>query len=111
MTTEYRGQADVARWCGVGRAAVGNWMARHPSTHPQPDVIIRNEGTSSVTRGWLPERRAEWEAFAAARSSEPRSAKRQAASRARRTADMIVTDMQAGVITAEEAAKLLATLI
>lgn len=69
-TTEYRGQADVGRWCGVQPAAVSHWMRRFASTatdpegYPEPDVVVLNEGSDFVIRGWLPERRAEWEKFA-----------------------------------------------
>jgi hypothetical protein len=112
MTTEYRGQTDVMRWCGgVTRNAILNWFTRHPDEVPQPDVIILNEGTDQVTRGWLPERRREWEKFAAARRSEPGEAGRAAARRARTTAALIEQGVAAGAINPAEGVKLLAALI
>ena len=112
MTTEYRSQGDVARWCGVTGAAVSNWMRRHPGTAPAPDVIIVNEGSKDVVRGWLPERRAEWEAFAADRNARPEANAAGITTRKNRTAAaMIYADMQAGTIDPATAARLLHELI
>jgi hypothetical protein len=109
----YRGQTDVMNWCGgVNRAAISNWFSRHPDTVPQPDVIIVNEKTNQVTRGWLPERRAEWEKFAADRKSADRSAGASAAARrARSTAALIRKDAEAGRIDPLVAISLLSELI
>lgn len=115
MTTVYHGQADVARWCGTASASVvSNWIRRHPDTAPEPDVIIRNDSLRGApTRGWLPERRAEWEAFAAARKHAlpPGSAAAVRARKKRKAAGMIYADMQAGTIDATTAARLLHDLI
>lgn len=108
MIPEYRGASDVARWCGVTRAAVGNWMARHDDW-PQPDVVVASEGTEQVVRGWLPERRAEWEAWAAKRAAD--HSRGAATRRTRRTAEMIYQGVQEGRIDPAEAVKLLHELI
>lgn len=114
---EYRGQSDVMLWCGVTRPAVSNWISRHPDTVPQPDVIIVSEDSSRVIRGWLPERREEWEKFAAARKADraaitASAATRSAASRrAQNTAALIRESVAAGRIEAAEAVALLAELI
>ena len=112
MTTEYRGQADVGRCCAVRSAAGSNWMPRLASTatdpegYPEPDVAVLNEGSDFVIRGWLPERRPEWERFAEKRlKTGPKY------SPARRTAALIYQDMQDGKISAEEAARLMRELI
>jgi len=62
------GQAEVARWCGVNQATISEWITRYDST-PEPDVEIRTG--RRVSRGWLPSRKAEWQAFAAVRASAP----------------------------------------
>lgn len=111
MTTEYRGQSDVGRWCGVGRAAVSNWISRFPDDIPQPDVIIVNEGARDPIRGWLAERQQEWLDFADARRAEPTEAGRAAARRARKTAALIGEGVREGRIDPAEAVKLLAELI
>jgi hypothetical protein len=106
----HRGQSDVMQWCGgVTRAAVSNWFARFPDEVPQPDVVIANEGTSQVTRGWLPGRRAEWELFAASRDESSGGAN--TTKRVRRTADMIYQGVQEGRIDPAEGVKLLHELI
>ena len=112
MTTEYRSQGDVARWCGVTPAAVSNWLKRHPDTAPAPDVEIVNEDGTGVSRGWLAERRPEWEAFSAARHANPDSISAGAATRRnRRAAEVIYRDMQSGKIDPATAAELLHELI
>jgi hypothetical protein len=99
------------RWCGgVTRNALLNWFARYPDEVPQPDVIIVSEDTDQVTRGWLPERREEWEKFAAARKAG--AAGRASATRqARRTAELITQCVDAGTIDPREAVRLLRELI
>ena len=111
MTVEYRGQSDVGRWCGVGRAAVSNWLTRFPDEIPEPDVIIMNEGARDPVRGWLPERQAEWLEFADARRSEPTEVGRAAARRARATALLIERGVAAGTIDPAEGVRLLTELI
>ena len=60
MTAIYRGSSDIMQWCGgVTRPAISNWIKRHPDEVAEPDGIIVNEGITSVTRGWLAERRPE----------------------------------------------------
>lgn len=110
MTAEYRSQGDVARWCGVKRAAVSNWMSRWPDDTPEPDVIIRSENSGTVTRGWLPERRQEWEKFAAERFHGPHIASG-ASARVQSTAALIEEGVQTGRIDPQEAVKLLRELI
>ena len=111
MTTIYRGSTDVMLWCGgVTRPAISNWIKRHPDEVPEPDAEIVNEGIASVTRGWLPERRPEWVAFADARKATER-ASTGSARRNRRAAEVIYADMQAGTIDPATAAKLLHELI
>jgi hypothetical protein len=110
----YRGLSDVMRWCGVSsRPVISNWIARHPDTVPQPDVIIVSEDTSQVTRGWLPERRAEWEKFAADRKQADRFGSVASASmrRAQSTAALIEEGVTAGRIDPQEAIRLLSELI
>ena len=112
MTAIYRGSSDVMLWCGgVTRPAIFNWIVRHPGEVPEPDAEIVNEGITSVTRGWLPERRPEWEAFAAARKANPGSLSAGSARRNRKAAEMIYADMQAGTIDPATAARLLHELI
>lgn len=111
MTTEYRGQSDVGRWCGVGRAAVSNWITRFPDQVPQPDAVILNKGAKDPIRGWLPERQAEWLDFADARRAEPTEAGRATAKRARATALLIEQGVTAGTIDPAEGVKLLTELI
>lgn len=112
MTTTYRGQADVARWCGVSRAAVSNWLKRHPDKAPAPDVEIVNEDSNFVTRGWLPERRPEWEAFNAARNARPEvTAAGAATRRSRKAAERIYQGVQDGTIDPAAAIELLHELI
>ena len=88
----YVTQAEVARWCGVQRQAVTNWLTRHATWEdgrmiacdfPAPDAVIGNEADAEHSSyGWLPERRAEWEAFAAARRPVRRTEGRRAGSSA-----------------------------
>ena len=107
----YRGQSDVRLWCGsfiTTGAAVSNWIRRHPDLVPEPDVLIVNEGSDTVLRGWAPGRRAEWEAFAIRQKKGPRP---ETATRARRTADQIVRQMETGNIDPAVAAGLLRELI
>ena len=63
-----------------------------------------------MTRGWLPERRPEWVAFAAARKAAE-MASAGSARRNRKAAEMIYADMQAGTIDPATAARLLHELI
>jgi len=113
MTTTYRGQADVARWCGgVTAAAISNWMRRHPDTVPVPDAVIVNEGGAQPVRGWLPERRLEWEAFNAVRSAGSAAGSAStAARRNRKAAEKIYQDARAGLIDPATAIELLHELI
>lgn len=62
----------VAQWLGVGKAAVSNWLTRHPTEIPQPDVIIvLPSGEEEL--GWTMARREEWiEWFQARHLGEPR---------------------------------------
>jgi hypothetical protein len=53
------GPVTIAKWLGVTRAAVSNWLVRHSDTVPVPDVVITSELNEQW--GWKPERRAEWE--------------------------------------------------
>jgi hypothetical protein len=100
------------RWCGgVTRAAVSNWFTRWPGEVPQPDVVIVNEGSDQVTRGWLPGRREEWEKFAAARKANPAGSAASAARRARSTAELIAQGVDAGTIDPHEGVRLLQELI
>jgi hypothetical protein len=100
-------------WCGkVTRAAVGNWMTRHPDDVPEPDVIIANENTTAVTRGWALERRDEWMRFAAARLGAGGSRTVNTATRSiRRAADVITRQAESGEISEKAAIELLAALI
>lgn len=123
MTTVYRGAADVARWCGVSRSAVSNWLRRFPDGIPQPDVIITTEVTNRGARsktdddgikGWLPERREEWETFAAKLRKNPaRTANWKAAAtrRSRSAAEQVIRGMETGEISPDAAARLLRELI
>ena len=112
MTTTYRSQTDVARWCGVQPPAVSNWIRRFPGKTPAPDVVIATDGSSSAVRGWLPERRREWEAFAARLNAPPgRAAAGAATRRARRAAEMIAQGAEDGTIDPAEAVRLLRELI
>lgn len=108
MTAEYRGQADVMRWCGARTPSViTNWIKRYPDEAPQPDVLIWNESSKDPIRGWLPEREAEWKEFAAKRAEHPVNESRRAA----RTADLIERGVAEGRIDPAEAVKLLRELI
>ncbi len=62
------GQTEVARWCGVKPTTVARWIMNYENT-PEPDVEVRNRRT--IYRGWLPSRKAEWQAFAASRAAAP----------------------------------------
>lgn len=53
------GISEVAGWLGVSRAAITNYIVRHDA--PVPDVVILTPEVEF--KGWLPERRAEWQAF------------------------------------------------
>lgn len=61
MTLHTVGQATIAEWCSVTTAAVAMWIIRY-NDWPEPDVEVTNRD-GKVIRGWLPERRAEWEAY------------------------------------------------
>lgn len=114
MTTRYHGQTDVARWCGgISPSVISNWISRYPELVPAPDAETTNEDSSTLIRGWLAERRPEWEAFAAARKRVlPRGPAAAARVRKNRTAAaMVYQDMQDGKIDPATAAKLLHELI
>lgn len=51
------GTSEVARWCGVTKAAVSNWMKRHDDC-PKPAVSIITEKT--CTYGWTAGQKQEW---------------------------------------------------
>lgn len=112
MTETYRGQADVARWCGVSTSAISNWMRRHEGLYPEPDIEVVNvesgadDGT--VIRGWKPERRPEWEKYA---QENKRGRNTVAKRRAVKTAERIREMVEAGSIEPAEAVKLLVSLV
>jgi uncharacterized protein YjcR len=63
------GQAIVAQWCGVKPVTITMWIDRYDNW-PQPDSVTHTSATS-ITRGWLPERKAEWLEFATMRAESP----------------------------------------
>ena len=67
MTTEYIGQAGIARALGVTRQAISVWRKRHPD-FPAPDAI-----TDGGFPSWLPERLDEIKAWAAARKQREKA--------------------------------------
>ena len=58
------GLADVAVWLSMTPAALAKAMERHPGW-PTPDAEIEQARSSRPYRGWLPDRRSEWEAWKA----------------------------------------------
>ncbi|MFB9926015.1 helix-turn-helix transcriptional regulator [Amycolatopsis halotolerans] len=60
---EYLSTSDIAEWFGVKAATVTQWRGRY-TDFPEPDAM-----TGSVA-GWLPERRAEIEAWEASRAGQ-----------------------------------------
>jgi hypothetical protein len=115
ITTVYRGQTDVALWTKArSPSVVSNWFRRFPKDVPAPDAEIVNTGSPFPLRGYLPGREPEWAAFAArlpARDTPSLTPAKAAARNARRTADQIYADMEAGDIKPHIAARLLRELI
>lgn len=77
----YASQAEVARWLGVSRQVVTNWLARYAEYNedgemvsaqfPMPAAVTGDEGAPRHKHyGWLPEQRQAWEEFR--RSLRPR---------------------------------------
>jgi hypothetical protein len=60
---EYLSTADIGSWFDVSPATVTKWRTRYPD-FPAPDAQIGS------TAGWLPERRAEIEAWEASRAGQ-----------------------------------------
>lgn len=58
------GIAGVADWLSMTPAALAKAMDRNPDW-PGEDVTIDQKRDGHPYRGWLPERRAEWEAWKA----------------------------------------------
>lgn len=70
MTMHTVGQTEVAQWCHVRPQTVAMWIIRDEHhDYPEPDADIRNG--AGIVRGWLPGRRAEWEAYAAKQAAKP----------------------------------------
>ena len=68
MRLETVGQSIAAEWCQVSPQTLAGWI--HTRTDwPPPDVIIRTQ--RHIIRGWLPERKAEWVAYAKIRANSP----------------------------------------
>ena len=62
----FYGPSSVAEWCGVGRAAVSNWLNRYDD-YPEPAGIVR--GPRSDTFFWRENQREDWIRWA--RGPEP----------------------------------------
>lgn len=62
----YVGVATVARWFGVSPGTVTKWQSRYAESHPCPEPDAKVEELS----GWLPEREAEWRAWAESRPGQ-----------------------------------------
>src|SRR5713226_1552332 len=60
---KYVGTAGVAGWLGVKPQTVTKWLRRYQDI-PEPDAYI---GRGRSFRMWLPEREAEWRAWACSR--------------------------------------------
>ena len=59
------GIAGVAVWLAMTPVALAKAMERNPGW-PEPDAEIEQARSNHPYRGWLPERRPEWEAWKAA---------------------------------------------
>lgn len=59
------GIAGVAAWLSMTPAALAKAMDRNPGW-PAEDATIEQQRGSHPYRGWLPDRRPEWEAWKAA---------------------------------------------
>ena len=59
----YVGRSGVAAWLGVKPGTVTKYLERYPNT-PQPDAYSSPDHKGAL---WLPEREAEWRAWASAR--------------------------------------------
>jgi len=67
MAVHYVGLAGVAAWFDNATAAtVSKWLSRYAETHPCPEPDVEIDGRP----GWLPERRAEWEAWRVSRPGQ-----------------------------------------
>jgi hypothetical protein len=49
----YVNAAGVGEYLGVGRAAVGNWLTRHPETIPKPTAWVRDNRAKKDQRAPL----------------------------------------------------------
>ncbi len=58
----YVGVGVIAKWFDVSPGTVTKWQSRYAESHPTPahDAEIEPDGT----KGWLPEREAEWRTWA-----------------------------------------------
>lgn len=68
MTVQrYLDMAEVGAWFGVKGATVSAWRKRYADTNPcpEPDALIGEQ-----VAGWLPERKAEWEAWERSRAGQ-----------------------------------------
>lgn len=63
----YVGVAGVAAWFGVSPQTVTKWLDRYAETHPTPEPDAETSEGKNTVKGWLPEREAEWRAWADAR--------------------------------------------
>jgi hypothetical protein len=53
----FYGPSAVARWCGVGRAAVSNWLQRYDD-FPEPAGVVR--GAARDAFFWRGDQREDW---------------------------------------------------
>lgn len=67
--THYVGVAGVAGWLGVEPVTVTKWLTRYDDT-PEPDAYIPPGRNGTPDRGWLPERRSDWEAWQRSRPGQ-----------------------------------------
>ena len=65
----YVGVAGVAGWLGVEPVTVTKWLTRYGDT-PEPDAYIPPGRNGTPDRGWLPERRSDWEAWQQSRPGQ-----------------------------------------
>lgn len=66
-TARYVGVGGVAQWLEVEPGTVSKWLIRYAETHPCPSPDAEIVEGVKVTRGWLPEREAQWKEWAEAR--------------------------------------------
>lgn len=62
----YVGVSGVAAWFGVSSQTVTKWLSRYAKSHPCPEPDAEIDGT----KGWLPEREAEWRQWAESRPGQ-----------------------------------------